>query len=120
MSEQVHYKGKIRPVERLYHESLEEQCQRIMNEKGYESLDDYYDSWEEAIAYRYYEEYVIIDEELYIVELKEDVDDIDVYNIHKNKDGSFDYEVSYYNGGCCFEEALQEAMDRMNEEAKGE
>lgn len=30
----------------------------------------------------------------------------------KNPDGSFDYFVSFYNGGCSLQEAIQEAVEK--------
>lgn len=37
----------------------------------------------------------------------------DLYTTRKNKDGTISYEVMYYNGGCCFEEAIVNALDNM-------
>lgn len=36
-----------------------------------------------------------------------------LYTASKNTDGTISYEVMYYNGGCCFEEAISNALDNM-------
>ena len=35
----------------------------------------------------------------------------DIQNAHDNGDGTIDYEVMYYNGGCSFNEAIEYALD---------
>lgn len=110
MSEQVHFVGVLRPVERKYHESLEEQCQKICMDNGYKQLDGYLDSWTEVIFEELYDKYVVVNDNLYEVLSKRMLENHDVYSAHRNLDGTISYEVSYYNGGCCFEEALEEAF----------
>ena len=39
-----------------------------------------------------------------------ELDEDDIFEIKKNEDGSFDYILSYYNGGCSFNEALDYAF----------
>ena len=39
--------------------------------------------------------------------------DSDIFNAHDNNDGTIDYEVLYYNGGCSFDEAVEYAIDNM-------
>ena len=46
MSEVVHYTGKIKLVEKLQNESLEEQCKRILSQHNFYKKDSYCDSWE--------------------------------------------------------------------------
>ncbi len=37
----------------------------------------------------------------------------DLFEAKKNTDGTIDFLVQYYNGGYCFEEAVEEALDNM-------
>ena len=37
----------------------------------------------------------------------------DIQNAHDNGDGTIDYEVMYYNGGCSFNEAIEYALEDM-------
>lgn len=108
MSETVHYKGTLRLLERLENETLEEQIQRILCKN---ELPSYAESWEECLYSDYYKEYAINNNILYKVE----IDDYDIFNIHKNTDGTYDFDVMYYNGGCSFDEAIEEAFKIMDE-----
>ena len=45
--------------------------------------------------------------------LFKDISDDDIFEANLNKDGSISYIVSYYNGGCCFEEALETAIEKL-------
>ena len=96
MSETVHYKGKIQLVEKIKDETLEEQCKRILSEHGYQELDLYCDSWHEMLCEELYERYVIVNDSIY-----------------KVIDKTINYHVMYYDGGCSFNEAIEEAIQNM-------
>lgn len=114
MSEMVHYTGKIAPVGKLPNETLEEQCKRILEKYNYLDLKSYCDSWREMLCDELYERYVIAGGEVYKVVEKNHKDmDSDIFNAHDNYDGTIDYEVMYYNGGCSFNEAIEYALEDM-------
>lgn len=116
MSETVLYIGKLKPVEKLLNvdETFEERCKRILKEHNYLELNDYCDSWEEMLCDELYDEYVIVDEDIYkIVEKNYRSIDDDVFEAHINNDGTISYEVMYYNGGCSFNEAIEEALQNI-------
>lgn len=116
MSETVHYTGKVKLVEKLNNETLEEQCERILREHNFTELEKYYDSWEEMFYEELYGKYVIHDEDesIYkIIEKNYEDTEYDIFNAHENKDGTISYEVMYYNGGCSLSEAIVEALDNM-------
>ncbi len=115
MSEVVHYTGKIKLVEKLPNETLEEQCKRVLAQHGYIELDSYCNSWNEMLYEEMYEKYVIANDNLYeVIEKKNKEYDTDIFNIFDNKDGSYNYEVMFYNGGCSFSEAIGIALDRIS------
>ncbi len=88
MSETVHYKGKLTPTGKTLAE---------FDPNAVDIYDHYYDAVE-------------IDGMVYAVE-KTDIDpDYDIFNSTKNEDGTIDFEVKYYNGGCGFNEAIDEAL----------
>jgi hypothetical protein len=94
-------------LERFEDESLEDQCKRLLENK---ELPPYFDCYAEYLLDEHYQKYVIIDEIVYYVQ-KEDVDtESDIFKATKNPDGNFEFEVRYYNGGCGFEEAIEEAL----------
>lgn len=114
MSEMVRYTGKLRLKEKLPNETLEEQCKRILCEHNYFELQGYCDSWEEMLYDELYERYVIYNNEVYEVIEKNYRDFYDsIFESYKNDDGTIDYQVVYYNGGCSFTEAIEEALNNI-------
>lgn len=113
MSETVHYTGRLKLVEKLENETLEEQCKRVLSWYNYTDL-RYCDSWEEMLCDELYKKYVIHNENVYeVVEQRSrDMDD-DVFEAIENSDGSISYVVRYYNGGCSFDEAIGYALDKL-------
>lgn len=115
MSEVAHYTGKIKLIEKLRNETLEEQCKRILMQHDYTELDSYCDSWKEMLYEEMYERYVIANDNLYeVVEKKDKKYDTDIFNVSDNKDGSYNYEVMFYDSGCSFNEAIEIALDRIS------
>ena len=85
MSETVHYKGELTPTGKTLTEFDP-------------NADDIYDHYYDAVE---------IDGMVYTVE-KTDIDHI--FNSTKNEDGTIDFEVKYYNGGCVLNKAIDEAL----------
>lgn len=110
MSETVHYIGTLKEVEKLKGETLEEQCKRILDKK----LEEYYNSYQEMLLDEYYKKYVICNNILYSVEMK-DATYNDVFNMSYNLDGTIRFEVKYYDGGCSFIEAIETAFNNYSE-----
>ena len=96
MSQQETRIGKIKLIEKLENETLEQQCKRIL---GMKQLDDYYDTYEEAII-------DCNDED-------REQEDCDIFEANINDDGTISYTVSYYNGGCCFSEAIRRSLKKL-------
>lgn len=91
MSDTVHYKGKLTPTGK----TLEQ----------YAGKDA--DIYDDAL----YNKVVEIDGLIWEVS-KEDIDPCaDIFRATENEDGSISFEVRYYNGGCCFTEAIDTAIE---------
>jgi hypothetical protein len=60
-----------------------------------------------------YDEYVIYDDRVYAVNMDSDYGDI-MY-ARQRSDGQIDFVLEYYNGGCCFSEAIEEALENIKE-----
>lgn len=90
MSETVHYKGKLTPTGKTLAE---------------------FDPEAEDI-YGYYYKAVEIDGMVYTVEQEYIDPDEEILNSSRNEDGTIDFEVKYYNGGCSFNTAIEEALKR--------
>lgn len=63
-----------------------------------------------------YDKYVLLDGyEIYEVVKDVEQEDYDIFQMKANHDGTLDYVVSFYNGGCSLSEALQYAKEKMSE-----
>lgn len=112
MSETVHYRGILREIESDKNETLEEFCKRLLIGK---ELPSYFDSYQEMLLDEYYQKYIINNGKLYSVDRQKIDFDEDIFMAVKNKNGDgIDFEVKYYNGGCSFNEAIEEALKKMN------
>ncbi|NRU52390.1 hypothetical protein [Clostridium beijerinckii] len=100
---------RIKLIEKLENETLEEQCKRML---GIKRLDNYYDSYEEAIRDSD-ERYIIHKGNVYeVIEDRECCGD-DIFEAKENSDGTISYVLSYYNGGCGYTEAIGESLNRL-------
>ena len=60
------------------------------------------------------EKYIVTNDNIYkVVEKNNKTDEYDIFNATQNLDGTIDYEVMYYNGGCSFNEAIEYALEAM-------
>lgn len=112
MSEQVTYKGKLKEI---YEEipnlddkiiklfELDELALNENEKKDLESAFYYYD---------FSDEYAILGDKLYKIVNKNEFYD-DIFQMSINDKDELEYLVSYYNGGCGFSEALENAYENM-------
>ena len=102
MSEDVHYKGKLKPTGKTVEEFLSDV-----------EIPDNYDDATEYFEDTFYKNAHVVNDQVYIVEMK-DIDPCSgIANASKNDDGSIDFELKYYNGGASFSEVLDEAVDKL-------
>lgn len=110
MSQTVHYKGILKRIERLDNEDLESCCKRLCNR---DCLPSYYDNYQELLTDEYYNKYVILDHNVYSIEEMNDYEDEDIFELDKISDDKYSFTLKYYNGGCSFDEAIEEAFEKM-------
>lgn len=110
MSEEEYWAGKLIPVEML--SSTEDTCKKICKEHGW-VLDAYYDSWREVLEEEGYKDYCIVDSKIFKVEADKEDPCGDIYKAKFNEDGTYDFVLKFYNGGCSFTEAIEEALYRL-------
>lgn len=115
MSEQETVCGKLKLLNKLSDETLEQQCKRIYSERFTPREVPYWDSFEEDLMDDGYKKFTIYDDNLYEVISKENFDSYNIFDIKKTEDGTFDFVLSYYNGGCSFDEAIEHAFNKMKE-----
>ena len=112
MSEMQRNKGKLRKVDRFENESINDLCIRLVGD----DIPDYCDNAFEYLEYEYDEKYIVYHNDIYeFVELKEIDYEESVFEAHKNDDGIIDFHVMFYNGGCLLSEAIECAIDNMEE-----
>jgi hypothetical protein len=120
MSQQETITGKLKLIPKLEGGSLEDQCKRVYNERFERlcCLPTGYESWEEIIYCRGDNSILVCNGNVYEVISKRKLDCLDLFQITKSNDGTYDFTLSYYNGGCSFSEAIEYAFDNMEEEGK--
>lgn len=115
MSDTVHYKGHMVVVLPEEGDSLEDTCKRVMQNK---ELPIHEDSYEEWVYYEGLElGYTIVEGKVYKISYESVDPYLDVFNANISDDGNVNFEVKYYNGGCSFPEALEEALKNAREES---
>ena len=109
MSETRHFTGKLVYLEKNSPtETLEEQCKRISNKPLYNWADSYA---EQLLDDGDYEKYIIIGDRLYETKDVDEKDaDDNIFEARKINGKDFEFEVRYYDGGCSFPEAIEEAL----------
>lgn len=116
MSQQETIIGKLKLLEKLNGETLEDQCKRVYCERfnpDDEALELCKDNFQQQLMDEGWETFVIYNGNLYEAISKKDLNSCDMFNISKAEDGTYDFSLSYYNGGCCFSEAIERAFRRM-------
>ncbi len=101
MSETEINKGKLNPTGKT--------VEQYMNGK---EIPDYCDSLEEAFVDLFYRKAYCYKGFVYEIEL-EGYEDDDIFESSKNEDGSINFLLKYYNGGCGFSEALDYATNKL-------
>ena len=113
MSETVHYRGTLR----LVSGDAEDTAKKICEKNRYEKQ-SYQKTWIDCLVDEGYGKYVKIEGRLYYVSTRHSVEpDEDIMEASTDDNSnSIQYEVRYYNGGCGFSEALEEAVQTMREQ----
>ena len=124
MSEIKHYVGKLKEVFPDPKEAFEEMCHRILLEENVVGTDEivedyYYSEWSNVLQENLYDKYIVTvdknyEKHLFMISEKREVHEgCDVYNMHKNINGEYEYEVIYYDGGTSFDDAINFAYYEM-------
>jgi hypothetical protein len=118
MSYTEFHSGKLFPVK--IEKNLEETCRIIAKrfdvELGENWKDDFMNHFDEYINKKDHkaEEYFIHGEKLYRVIDHNQSDTEDAFmKLSRNHDGSLSFVGSFYNGGTCFSEMMEEALDEL-------
>lgn len=111
MSETEYNVGKLIPLV-LSGATDEERAESVCKLYGYK-LHDVHDSWVECLSENGYNEVYMRNGVVYKIENVCSGGEQDIFTANRNEDGTIDYVTQFYNGGCGFDEALDEALKRM-------
>ncbi len=99
MSEYEHFKGKLTSTGMTVDEFMKD----VKVPDCYESKTEYFNDTMSDQAMEVSGIVYTVDRSFY-------EDNSDIFESTKNKDGTINFQVRYYNGGCGFGEALEEAL----------
>jgi hypothetical protein len=103
MSDYEHHKGTLVPIR-------EDLTPAEFAEVIYDKIPEYYETKLEFLLED--ETYYVNGNNIYIVKDKNTTEDT-WYNAELSKDGTIEYDLMFYNGGCGFFEALDDAIDKI-------
>jgi len=111
MSETVWYKGRLTEIKPTQTRTIESIARTIFDERGLEFIG--VPTYLEALCDELEDEYFFHGGKLYSMTKDEQEEYQDIIKAKTNKDGTIDYELKFYNGGTCFDECLDEALDEL-------
>ena len=77
---------------------------------------DYWDNYLEHFEDEASDNYVVVGDIVYeVVERSSNNTYDDIFEASRNEDGTIDFTVKYYNGGCCFSEAIETALEGLKD-----
>lgn len=107
MSQNESHRGILIEMPKVGNETTEQQCRRLLNNVD---LKDYYSTYKEMLDSE--TDYIIFNDTVYNPK-SEEIDPYECFVATKNNDGTINFIVNYYNGGCGFKEAIEYALKKM-------
>jgi hypothetical protein len=116
MSETVHYIGKLTEIKSEYY-TVDEIAKAILiinDAKPSEFDNEYYQgSHKDMVCDKFSDEYLELNGKLYSYTQESIEAEEDIMRATIDNTGVISYEVKYYNGGCAFQEALEESINNI-------
>lgn len=110
MSQTEFHSGKIKKVET---DDVESFCKEKCNQVGITELSSYNDSWLAQLRWdnKINDQYIVLHGDLYMILEHYENDDPEYFcNVTNNDDGTINFITSFYNGGTCLEEMLEDEI----------
>lgn len=114
MSEQETLKVRINKVFSGTKEYQELYAKKLHKERNI-ILENYYDTYVESLSDKLDKYFVVTENEIFEIIEYNDLYSDDIFEAIINKDNSITCILSYYNGGCSFTEAVEEALKNLKE-----
>lgn len=117
MSEDKHYAGKLRKIQRLEGQSLEEQCEELCKKYVHEKYHDlrYYESWAQCLDDN--TDFFISQGTVFEIYDLEDIDEYETV-ITKNSEKEYTFRSHFYNAATDLKECLQDELYRISDRNK--
>jgi hypothetical protein len=112
MSEQRTYIGKFWEID-TGGKTPEEYAKMCMERIGKTELPSYHDNWLSYFLDYEYDTTVMLKGKLYRIKISHDIDDSCFCVIHKESDGLYSFATSFYDGGTCLKEMLEDEFERI-------
>ena len=106
--------GRLKTVDNPKNLQLEELCKELCAANDCTRLDSYNDDWQEQLRCDFGNKYFVVDEAVYEFIEHVESDDSDIYHAQKNQDGTITIITSFYNGGTCLPEVVEELIKKVN------
>lgn len=117
MSDTEFHSGKLLKIEKPESVTFEEFCKQLSAKNGVTELDSYNDSWYDQLMCDF------LTQSKYFIDKKNEMfyelvdhyksEDSDSFmKLFNNSDGTISFVGSFYNGGTCLEEMLEEALEK--------
>lgn len=112
MSDYESHIGKLRKVD-LKGKTKEQFFKLKCEEAGYNEMKE--SDWQETALYYYdmIEKYILIKDDIWEVFDHVQPDSFDGFHITDNKDGTYSFTTTFYNGGTCLSEILEEEVAKL-------
>ena len=81
---------------------------------GFGQLQTGFGDFVDVIKDKFTYTYVVVADKIYKVEMEDKEDNEDIFEASRESDGTISFTVKYYNGGCGFNEAIEEAFKLMD------
>lgn len=112
MSEQQTQRGKFKKID-LQGKTIEKWCEEQCIDQGKtKKWED--ETWKEFFFDMYWDKYFIINGEIYQILKVEDVDNCYYVQIDKQDDDTYQFYATYYDGGTCLTECLEDGLSNIN------
>ena len=112
MSQTEVHVGKLLKIDTTSYQTVESWCKEYCIRNGIQ-MRSYYESYEECFSNECSKEFIICNNNVYKIIKNMECDGDDIYHASVNEDGTIDYVLSYYNGGCGFNEAIECALENL-------
>lgn len=112
MSETVTYKGKLQKLAEGK-EEIESWCKELLEYKGKSIEGSLYADYTEMATENYEKDLLVANDMLFKIVSKVDLEGDDIFQIKHLGNGEYEYLVQYYNGGCCFSEAIEYSLEKL-------